>query len=93
MNFSAYTTAALQTALIMMRETTHVLIQEVIADVEAEVSRRTVPANPYRQGPTPRPCPTDGCPGHLEPWPKSSAAAGVPVVGCLLCRYSRMDGV
>lgn len=38
------------------------------------------------------PCPTDGCPGHLEPWPKSSAAAGVPIVGCLLCRYSRMDG-
>ena len=27
---------------------------------------------------------------RLEPWPKTSREVGSPVVGCLVCRYSRM---
>lgn len=51
-----------------------------------------MPAPPEMTSPAPDPCPSRGCQGILEDWPTSSALAGVAIIGCRLCRYSRIKG-
>lgn len=83
---SGYTVAHLQTAL---------LIAELIAPesglcdvLRVEIDKRTAPAQEAVRV-LPTPCPSPGCQGFLTAWPQSSREAGIPIVGCLLCRYSR----
>lgn len=38
----------------------------------------------------PIPCPAHGCSGRLDYWPVSSALVGASVIGCSICRYSRI---
>lgn len=87
-NIDAYTVAQLQVALSIVEQIDP--DSGVVGILRAAIARRTLVSHPSPQV-SPRLCPTPGCYGVLAPWPKSSLAAGVSIVGCLLCRYSRMD--
>ena len=93
MDLSAYTIASVQTAagIIRVAKERGLSIDQTDKYLDAYVDEHTVLGHVLVLRGQPTPCPTDGCPGHLEPWPKSSREAGVPIVGCLLCRYSMID--
>nr|WP_321465169.1 hypothetical protein [uncultured Desulfobulbus sp.] len=93
MQLDAYSIADLQITLGMLAqaESSGLDISGLRSMIEQRVESTTNPQQPQQPPPGQVPCPTDGCPGVLVPWPKSTAEAGVPIVGCLLCRYSMIE--
>lgn len=92
MDMRAFSVRDLQTAATLVGVAlddgvTMTALQGVLAkEIEGRVgSVRSFPSShPHR-------CPTPGCPGVLSRWPASTAEVGMPVVGCLICRYSRIE--
>lgn len=94
MDLSAYTVSAVQTAagLVRLSMDQGWSLEDLDRYLAAYVDEQTVLGRVLSmRGPLMQ-CPTEGCHGRLIPWPKSSAEAGVPIEGCLLCRYSRLAG-
>lgn len=88
-NLGNYTVAQLQVAVsIVELLDSSPSVVDILRD---HIAQRTRVSLPLSQTLT-RPCPTSDCPGVLSLWPQSSRAAGVPIIGCLLCRYSMMVG-
>lgn len=87
MIFDAYTTAALQLAYTILTQAATMTRTETMAMLDAEIQSRTQVSAVVSVYPA---CPSEGCSGRLEPWPKTSREVGAPVVGCLLCRYSQV---
>jgi len=95
MHFSAYSLATIQNAAALVRTARDngITLEELATLLAEHVDCHTSPGEIVQTRSQLDPCPTEGCPGRLEPWPISSGVAGVQVVGCLLCRYSRIDGL
>lgn len=95
MDLSAYSIASIQVVESVVRQALEagLALSDLLQLLAKFTDSATVPSPPVSPKGPQEPCPSEGCPGHLEPWPKSSAEAGVPIIGCILCRYSRIRGV
>lgn len=95
LSFEAYKIADLQQALGILQaaQGAGMSLDDLSAQLGAAIDE--VVAEKPRPKPLPDPAPQSLCPqcgrSVLEYWPMSSQAAGVPIVGCLLCRYSTIS--
>lgn len=88
-SLDAYTTSQLQMVRSLIEATDN--LADLKHQIDIEVMVRTASSMPIPSIES-TPCPTPDCPGLLVPWPVSSRYAGCPVVGCVLCRFSRLLG-
>lgn len=85
----AYTVAQLQSALIIIEQLDPTSPACVILRDTVEERTSVKVGNGVRVSV----CPTPGCGGNMVYWPQSSRAAGVPIIGCLSCRYSTIGTI